>query len=73
MNKTQKIRLLIFGSLSVIAIIYFISSLFTYSLDIKNLKNEEILLKNKLDSLKENADDLKIEIEKLKDPEYFIF
>lgn len=69
-NKNKKIRLLIFGSLSIITIIYFISSLFTYSLDIKNLRNEEIALKSKLENLKEGAEDLKLKIEKLKDPEY---
>lgn len=69
-NKLVKRRIIVFGSISIIAVVYFILSLVTYTTDIKRLKQEEIDLNNKLSSLKENAEELKIEIEKLKDPEY---
>ena len=69
-NKLAKRRLIVFGSLSIVAIIWFFSTLITYTMNIKNFKNEKTSLENQLLELKENADDLKNEIEKLKDPEY---
>ena len=69
-KKLAKRRLIVFGSLSIVAIIWFFSTLITYTMNIKNLKNEKTNLENQLLELKENADDLKNEIEKLKDPEY---
>lgn len=63
-------RLIVFGGLSIVAIIYFISSLFSYMGNIKNLKSEENLLTSELESLKSNAEELKVEIEKLRNPEY---
>ena len=55
-KKLAKRRLIVFGSLSIVAIIWFFSTLITYTMNIKNLKNEKTNLEN--------------EIEKLKDPEY---
>lgn len=69
-KKLAKRRLIVFGSLSIVAIIWFFSTLITYTMNIKNLKNEKTNLENQLLELKESADDLKNEIEKLKDPEY---
>lgn len=68
--KAKRMRLLIFGSISVLAIFYFIYSFTKDTLNIKNLKQEEITLKTNLNDLKEKAENLKVEIEKLKDPEY---
>lgn len=66
----SKRRIIVFGSVSIVAIIWFFSNLITYTVNIKNLKNEEKKLENKLLELKEDATYLKNEIEKLKDPEY---
>lgn len=66
----SKIRIIIFGSISMVAIIWFFSNLIAYTVNIKNLKNEEKKLENQLLELKEDATYLKNEIEKLKDPEY---
>lgn len=69
-NKLTKRRMIVFGTLSLVAIIWFFLTLITYTSNIKNLKNEKQSLENQLLELKENADELKNEIEKLKDPEY---
>ncbi len=69
-SKQTKRRLIIFGGLSVLAIISFISSLIKYTFDIKKLKDEETQLTYELNELKIESDNLKSEIEKLKDPEY---
>lgn len=69
-NKLNRIRMIIFGTLSSVAIIWFLSTLITYTKDINNLKRQKFSLENQLLELKENADELKNEIEKLKDPEY---
>lgn len=68
--KNRKLRFIILGSISVISIIYFIVTLTTDWTKINNLKKQEKELNQSLSSLKENAENLKIEIEKLKDPEY---
>ena len=69
-SKKSKRRLLIFGSLSVFCIAYFlitlISSFYTYS----SLKKEETNLKQELLSLQDEKANLKIEIQKLNDPSY---
>lgn len=69
-NKQVKRRLIIFGSISIVAIIYFITTLFSYTSDIKKLKKQEDNLTIQLNDLKNDSENLKIEIEKLKDPEY---
>ena len=69
-NKLAKRRLIVFGTLSVVAIIYFLTSLISYTSTIKDLKNQESNLTIELDNLKKDSEFLRIEIDKLKDPEY---
>ena len=45
-KKLAKRRLIVFGSLSIVAIIWFFSTLITYTMNIKNLKNEIEKLKD---------------------------
>lgn len=69
-KKTYKRRLIVFGTLSVVAIGYFFYSLISYTIDIKKLRNETHRLSMELLELKESEENLKLEITKLKDPEY---
>ena len=69
-TKASKRRLTIFGTLSVFAIIYFIFSLFYNIYTIYDLINEKDKLEKKYVALQEQAEDLKIDIEKLNDPDY---
>lgn len=69
-KKDKKITKLVFGALSIVAVIYFLTTLFTYTSDIKNLKNQEKNFNIELNNLKKDSENLRIEIEKLKDPEY---
>jgi len=69
-TKASKRRLLLFGSMSVIAIIYFFVSLSTYVIDIYNLKIEEKRLNEELVSLKSDEKNLNTQIEMLKDVDY---
>mgnify|MGYP002567055736 FL=1 len=70
MSKQAKRRLLIFGTLSVIAIVYFIFSISFYTVNIYKLKKQEAKLNTKINDLKHNEKLLNTEIEKLKDNEY---
>ena len=70
MSKQAKRRLLIFGTLSVIAIVYFIFSISFYTINIYKLKKQEADLNTKINDLKHNEKLLNTEIEKLKDNEY---
>ena len=69
-SKQSKRRLMIFGVLSVFAIVYFFVTLFSYTYNYISLKNEEVNLKSELLALQDEKANLKIEIEKLNDPEY---
>lgn len=71
-RKTNKrrLRLVVFGTLSVLAIGFFFFSLISYTIDIKNLKQESNRLSRELLELKESEENLKLEITKLKDLEY---
>lgn len=69
-SKQSKRRLMIFGVLSIVAIVYFFVTLFSYTYNYISLKNEERNLKNELVALQDEKANLKIEIEKLNDPEY---
>lgn len=69
-SKLTRRRLIIFGSLSIIAVAYFLTTLFSYTTSIKNLKVQEKNLNLELNNLKKDSENLRIEIEKLKDPEY---
>lgn len=69
-SKASKRRLMIFGILSIIAIGYFFVTLFGYTYSYISLKKEENNLKNQLLALQDKKANLKIEIQKLNDPEY---
>lgn len=69
-SRTSKRRLAFFGTLSLIVIGYAIFSFVYYSVNLLKAKNENINLENKLKSLQNDEENLKIEIQKLKDPEY---
>lgn len=69
-SKAAKRRLTIFGTVSVLAVLYFSINLFGYAVKIINLRNAEAELVNRLETLKEESKDLESEITKLHDPEY---
>ena len=69
-SKASKRRLMIFGILSIMAIVYFFVTLFGYTYSYISLKKEENNLKSQLVSLQDKKANLKIEIQKLNDPEY---
>ena len=69
-SRTSKRRLAFFGTLSLIVIGYAVFSFVYYSVNLLKAKNENIDLENKLKSLQNDEENLKIEIQKLKDPEY---
>ncbi len=69
-SRASKRRLSIFGTLSVAAILYFIFSLFYNAYSIYNLTIEKKNLDNKYIELKEQAEELKIDIDKLSDEDY---
>lgn len=69
-SKASKRRLSIFGTLSLIAIIYFIFNLFYSTYNIYSLTMEKKNLENNYVKLQEEAENLKIDIEKLNDEEY---
>ena len=71
-SKISKRRMITFGSVSIIAIVYFFITLFGYIYNYINLQNEEKNLQNELVSLKEEGKYLKLEIQKLNDPTYAI-
>lgn len=69
-SKASKRRLSVFGTLSLIAIVYFIFSLLYNAYSIYNLTVEKRQLDRKYIELKEEAEELKIDIEKLNDQKY---
>jgi cell division protein FtsB len=69
-GKASKRRLVTFGTISFILIGYFFFSLGTYVISIGKLSNEQKQLEDKLSLLQSNEQNLKIEIQKLRDPEY---
>lgn len=69
-SKASKRRLSVFGTLSLVAIIYFIFSLFYNAYSIYSLTKEKSNLESKYLALKEEAEELKIDIEKLSDEKY---
>ena len=69
-SKASKRRLSVFGTLSLVAIIYFVFSLFYNAYSIYSLTKEKANLESKYLSLKEEAEELKIDIEKLSDEKY---
>lgn len=69
-TKASKRRLTFFGTLSLIAIFYFISSLLYNAYTIYELVQEKNKLEKNYVKLQEQAENLKIDIEKLNDPDY---
>ena len=69
-SKASKRRLTFFGTLSLIAIFYFIFSLFYNAYVIYDLVQEKDKLEKNYVKLQEQAENLKIDIEKLNDPDY---
>jgi len=69
-SKASKRRLMIFGTLSFFMIGYFLYCLGYYIFNIRGLENSEKDLVNQLNTLKGNEQNLQVEIEKLKDPDY---
>ena len=70
MSKASKRRIIIFGSLSILVIVYFFITSFQYIININKLVREEKRLSNELLALKSIESNLKNEIQKLKDPDY---
>lgn len=69
-SKKAKMRLIIFGIPSFLMIAYFIFTLTSSIFNYISLKREENSLKSELASLLKEKEKLKIEIDKLNDPEY---
>lgn len=69
-TRASKRRLSFFGSISIIAIIYFIFSFLYNIYTLYNLTIEKKELENSYVVLQEKAEQLKIEIEKLNDEKY---
>ena len=69
-SKSAKKRLLVFGTLSFAMIIYFFITLTTYTLNIIDLNHEKKELNNQLLVLKEDEENLNIELKKLQDSDY---
>lgn len=70
MSKQAKRRLFIFGTISIIIIVYFVFSASYYALSIYQLKKREAQLHQNLNQLKHHEKLLNTEIDKLKDSEY---
>ena len=68
--KASKRRLVVLGPIALIAILYFLFTLGMYGYKIISLSKAEHELKEKLIALQAEEQELKIEIQKLKDPDY---
>lgn len=66
----SKHRLMTIGLICIGIFLYFCFTVISYSHKIIALTNEEKNLKKELDNLKTQREDLLVEIEKLKDPDY---
>ena len=69
-KKTTKMRLYVFGTISLVIVFYFGFTLFFHLYTIYDLSNEKKQLEEKYKNLQEEADELQIEINKLSNPEY---
>lgn len=69
-SKTSKRRLAFFGTLSLVIIVYAVFTTIYYGVSLLKVKNENKSLENELKELQNSEENLKIEIQKLKDPEY---
>lgn len=70
MTAQAKNRLIVFGPLCLLLIGYFAFTVFSYTTTLYQLKKEKAELEKTYLELQEHADELKIEIDKLHDPEY---
>lgn len=68
--KASKRRLVVLGPIALVAILYFLFTLGMYGYKLISLSKAEHDLKEKLISLQAEEQELKIEIQKLKDPDY---
>ena len=68
--KASKRRLVILGPIALFVILYFLFTIGMYGYKLISLSQKEAELKEKLVSLQAEEQDLKIEIQKLKDPDY---
>lgn len=68
--KKKALRFVFFGIASCAFIIYFFGFVVSVAFDIMAKYEEKELLNEKLISLKEKEQELSIDVEKLKDPEY---
>ena len=69
-SRASKRRLTIFGTISLVAIVYFCFNLIYSSYTIYNLSKEKKQMEKLYVDLQEEAESLKIEIEKLNDDSY---
>ncbi len=69
-TKKSKRRLAIFGTLSIVMIVYAIFTTIYYGANLFKVKNEKKSLETQLKDLQNDEENLRIEIQKLKDPEY---
>lgn len=69
-TKASKRRLLLFGSLSVVSVVYFLMNVSTYVSDIYNLKKEKKSLEIELVNLQADEKNLKTQLDMLKDVDY---
>jgi Septum formation initiator len=70
MTTKAKTRMIIFGSFCLAFFGYLIFSVFAYTVDLYKLNKNKDNLQREYITLQENAEELKIEITKLQDPEY---
>lgn len=68
--KKKALRVLFFGIASCVFIVYFFGLVVNVSIDILNKYKEKDALNEKLLELKEKEQELSLDVEKLKDPEY---
>ena len=69
-TKASKMRLLVFGSICIFVIVYFIINTFSMIFNIKSLSKEQNSLENNLTELQNEETNLTKELEKLKNDEY---
>lgn len=66
----SKRRLTIFGTISIVAVVYFCFSLICSFYSVYNLTKQKEALDNKYSELEQKAEELKLDINKLNDPKY---
>ena len=69
-SKSRKRRLLVIGTASLVAFVFFCINVFNYSYKIISLTKEQNNLMAELDRLKSEKEDLDIKIKQLQDEEY---